>query len=68
MKSPEAGQKVTIKSMGKQQLQKIKKVSLLGYSGKLKWKQTADALEITAPATMPFKTSIVFKIDMTKMS
>ena len=63
MKSPEAGQKVTIKSMGKKQLKKIKKVSLLGYSGKLKWKQTSDALEITAPATLPFQTSIVFKIE-----
>ena len=63
MKSPEAGQKVTIKSMGKQQLKKVKKVSLLGYSGKLKWKHTADALEITAPAELPFQTSVVFKID-----
>jgi alpha-L-fucosidase len=63
MKSPETGQKVTIKSMGKQQIKKIKKVSLLGYSGKVKWRQTSDALEITAPATMPFQTSIVFKID-----
>ena len=42
---------------------KIKKVSLLGYSGKVKWRQTSDALEITAPATMPFQTSIVFKIN-----
>ena len=63
MKSPKASQEVTIKSMGKKQLKKIKRVSLLGYTGKLKWKQTSDALEITAPATMPFQTSIVFKID-----
>ena len=63
MKSPEAGQEVTIKSMGKKQLKKVRKVSLLGYSGKLKWRHTAEALEITVPATLPFQTAIVFKVE-----
>ena len=65
MKSPEAGQTVTIKSMGKAAglLKKIRTVSLLGYNGKLKWRHTADALEITAPAELPFQTAVVFKID-----
>ena len=63
MKSPKAGQTVTIKSMGKKVLKKMKNVSLLGYNGKLKWKHTTDALEITIAATLPFQTSIVFKIN-----
>ena len=63
MKSPEAGQKIVIKSMGKKSLKKVRKVSLLGYNGKLKWKQTTGALEVTAPTTLPFQTVAVFKIN-----
>ena len=63
MKAPEAGQTVTIQSMGKQHLKRIRRVSLLGYSGKLKWKHTTDALEITAPATLPFATAVAFRIE-----
>ena len=63
MQSPEAGQEVAIKSMGKKSLEKIEQVSLLGYDGKLKWRQTADALVIVAPAKLPSKTAIVFRID-----
>ena len=63
MKSPESGQKIIIKSMGKKNLKKVRRVSLLGYDGKLKWKQTADALEIIAPTSLPFQTAIVFRID-----
>ena len=61
---PEANQVVRIQSMGKDssRLGKVKRVSLLGYKGKLKWRQTADALEITYPATATLKTSAVFKI------
>lgn len=43
--------------------QKIKKVSLLGYTGKIKCKQTDEALVITCPSEMPFSSSVVFKID-----
>ena len=49
--------------MGKKSLKKVKKVTLLGYNGKLKWHHTTDALEITAPAEIPFSTAIVFKIN-----
>lgn len=62
---PEGGQVVRIKSMGKASgnLQKVKRVSLLGYKGKLKWTQAADALEVTYPATADLKTSAVFRIE-----
>ena len=62
---PEGNQVVRIKSMGKAagNLGKVKRVSLLGYKGKLKWEQTADALEIIYPANAKLKTSAVFKID-----
>ena len=42
---------------------KIKSVKLLGYKGKLQWKQEADGLTITCPKKMPFATSIVFEIE-----
>ena len=62
---PEGGQVVRIKSMGKASgnLQKVKRVSLLGYKGKLKWTQADDALEVTYPATADLKTSAVFRIE-----
>ena len=62
---PEGGQVVRIKSMGKASgnLQKVKRVSLLGYKGKLKWTQADDALEVTYPATANLKTSAVFRIE-----
>ena len=63
MKSPEAGQKVIIKSMGKKNLKKVRKVTLLGYNGKIKWCHSGDALEITAPTELPFKTAVTFRID-----
>ena len=60
MNVPEAGQTVTIHSV----TQKPKRVSLLGYSGKLKWKQTADGLAITYPKNgADLKTAAVFKIE-----
>ncbi|WP_291098812.1 MULTISPECIES: alpha-L-fucosidase [unclassified Flavobacterium] len=42
---------------------KINSVKLLGYKGKLQWKQEADGLLITNPKKMPFATSIVFEIE-----
>lgn len=41
----------------------VKKVTLLGYKNKLKWRQDAEGLKITFPAQNAFKTSAVFKID-----
>jgi alpha-L-fucosidase len=66
MNVPVSGATVKIKSLGKdaKYLDKdIKSVKLLGYNGKLKWKQEVDGLTITCPEKMPFETSVVFKID-----
>lgn len=41
----------------------VTSVKLLGYEGRLKWKQEADGLTITCPKEMPYSTSLVFKID-----
>ncbi|MBU3821411.1 alpha-L-fucosidase [Flavobacteriaceae bacterium XHP0103] len=66
MTVPEPGTNLKIKSLGKdtKYLNKaIKTVELLGYEGKIEWKQEADGLSITCPNKMPFETSIVFKIE-----
>lgn len=66
MTVPVSGTKVMIKSLGtdsKYLSQQVKSVTLLGYNGKLQWKQEADGLSITCPADMPFATSVVFRID-----
>jgi len=66
MNVPALGAQVRIKSIGtdaKGLKQPIKSVKLLGYDGKLKWKQENDGLVITCPEIMPYATSIVFKID-----
>lgn len=65
MNIPENGRTVRIKSMGKGtgSLGKVKRVSLLGYDGKVKWKHTDDALEITYPEKADLKTSAVFRIE-----
>jgi len=63
---PEAGTQLKIKSIGtdaKNLDKAVKTVNLLGYEGKLKWKQEADGLVVTCPAEMPFATSIVFRIE-----
>jgi alpha-L-fucosidase len=63
---PQAGTKLKIKSLGidaKNMSKPVKSVKLIGYSGKLKWRQEADGLMISAPTKMPFSTSVVFKID-----
>lgn len=65
MASPEGGQTVKIYSMGKAAcyMQNIKDVTLLGHEGTLQWKQTDEALEIFCPATLPFQTSVVFRVN-----
>jgi alpha-L-fucosidase len=66
MTVPEPGAKLKIKSIGtdaKNLDKPITTVKLLGYDGKLEWKQKADGLVITCPGKMPFVTSIVFKIN-----
>lgn len=66
MAVPTGGQAVNIHSLGKKAgylTQEIKKVSLLGYTGKIKWKQTDDTLVITCPKEMPFASAVVFRMD-----
>ena len=66
MTIPEGGQVVRIKSMGSASEHMkgvVKKVSLLGYKGKLEWKQTPEALEITFPADADLQAVAVFKIN-----
>lgn len=66
MTVPAPNTTIKIKSLGANAghyPQSIKKVSLLGYKGKLNWKQEADGLTITCPSKMPFQTSVVFKVE-----
>ena len=65
MNIPEKGQVVRIKSMGKSSgnIKNVKRIALLGYTGKLNWKLTDDALEVTYPANVDLKTSAVFRIE-----
>jgi len=66
MNVPAQGTQVKIKSLRKDSKymdKSVKSVKLLGYKGKLNWKQEADGLTIIYPAKMPFATSVVFKID-----
>jgi len=63
---PAPGTVLKIKSLGtdaKYLGKPIKTVKLLGYDGKLQWKQEADGLIITCPKEMPFETSVVFKVE-----
>lgn len=63
---PKAGTVLTVKSLGidaKHLEHPVKNVQLLGYNGQLKWKQSPEGLMITCPETMPYATSVVFKID-----
>ena len=41
----------------------IRKVSLLGYSGELRWKQTAEGLEVALPAARPSPYTASLKIE-----
>ena len=70
MNIPEEGQSVTIHSMAKGSKylggKKIKSVSLLGYKGKLRWKQTSDGLVVTYPKGVNLKTSAVIKVSYLK--
>ena len=65
MKAPEPDQIIAIKSLGTHAglLEKIGKVQLLGYKGKLKWQRTEDALEITCPQEIPFPSVAAFRIE-----
>ncbi|MHB9141123.1 MAG: alpha-L-fucosidase [Paludibacter sp.] len=66
MNVPSPGRQLKIKSLGTEAKffnKRIKNVMLLGYNGKLKWKQESDGLAITCPVKMPYATSVVFKVE-----
>ena len=65
------GDTMLIKTFAHQNLKGIKSVSLLGVKGKLKWKQTAQGLEIAMPAKpdygMAYPLRIEFKNEILKL-
>lgn len=65
MNVPAPDSQIKIKSLGKDAkyyMKKIETVKLLGYKGKLEWKDEADGLIIHCPKSMPFATAVVFEI------
>ena len=62
MAVPQPGQTITIGSLAKG-TRKVKSVALLGYQGKLKWKQSSEGLNITCPQSLPCLHSVVFCIE-----
>lgn len=63
MALPNSSDAVKIYSLAKPEGKKVKSVQLLGSKTRLKWKQTNECLSIECPASLPCKTSIVFRID-----
>lgn len=66
MTVPAPGAQLSIKSLGTNSVymdKPIKNVRLLGYKGKLQWKQEGDRLSITCPKKMKFTTAVVFQIE-----
>lgn len=66
MNVPKANEQIKVVSLAKKSAnypEKIKSVKLLGYNGKLKWKQDATGLTITYPKNINIETAAVFKID-----
>jgi alpha-L-fucosidase len=66
MNIPSSNDQIKIKSLGADERyldKKITSVQLLGYKGKLNWKQEADGLTITYPKKRTFVTSVVFRIE-----
>ena len=58
---PEKGRTVTIKTLATT-VQKVTDVTLLGYKGRLRWKQTADGLQIVCPKRLPCQYALTFCI------
>jgi alpha-L-fucosidase len=66
MTVPAPGTQLKIKSLGtdvKYLGHPVKSVKLLGHDGELQWKQEANVLAITCPASMIFATAVVFRIE-----
>lgn len=65
MTVPSAGATVALTALGTDDgtlAAPVTSVELLGSAGPLTWSQSATALNITCPASMPFQTSVCFKI------
>lgn len=58
---PQPRQTVNIKTLAKG-CQKVRNVTLMGYKGRLQWKQTADGLRIVCPDELPCRHALVFRI------
>ncbi|MGA2436240.1 MAG: alpha-L-fucosidase C-terminal domain-containing protein, partial [Bryobacteraceae bacterium] len=65
---PSDGQ-LTVRSLGKpaEGGNQLSSVTLLGYEGKLEWKQTADGLLVKLPAELPSKYTVALKITGTDL-
>lgn len=65
MNVPEDNQVIRIKSMGRRanHPDSIKGVSLLGYRGKLEWRQTDEALEVVFPEDANLRLAVVFRVE-----
>ena len=65
MKAPRGGEVLRIKNLGTNagRMQDIRKVKLLGHKGKVQWRRTAEALEITCPQRLPFESVLAFRIE-----
>ena len=62
---------ITIRSLAKppgQKVNNISSVSLLGYRGKVQWKQTADALVVTLPEKKVSEFTAALKINGSKLT
>jgi alpha-L-fucosidase len=62
---PQPGENLMIAALGTAGRldQPVKRVSLLGCSQPLEWRQEEKALRITYPANMPLRHAVVFKIE-----
>lgn len=58
--TPQAGMRINIKTLAAGK--RIKDVRLMGYEGKLKWKQTNDGLRIDCPRKLPTQYVLTFQI------
>jgi len=67
MTVPAPGTQIAITSLGRSSKalnNPISSVKLLGSTESLNWSQDDNALHITCPNSLPFKTSICFKINL----
>ena len=66
MTVPAAGTELKVTSLGTDAgllRAPIRSVKLLGSGDALEWRQRADALVITCPSAMPYRTAIGFRVD-----